>query len=193
SHYALDCCNPKFVVFNPDGSRAYVLSQSNYVQRITTIDVATSTPVGTYAFNSIPYYAGDSYFFRISPDGAYLYGGGNGDPGDHPDIPAWSVNITGLNPSVTAIPSAQGVMDIAVRPPPLRLIDAGAATLVSESIPNGQLDPGELVTVSLCITNGTAISSGSVTGTLLAAGGVVTPSGLQSYGPISAGGNVCRN
>jgi hypothetical protein len=110
-----------------------------------------------------------------------------------PNRTAWSLNLSGFPVLRVMIPSAQGITDIAVRPPPPLAIDAGAGTLVSESTPNGQLDLGEVVTVSLCITNGAAIASGTVNGALLATCGVIAPSGAQSYGAIPSGGTVCRN
>jgi YVTN family beta-propeller protein len=100
------------VVFSPDGASAYVLTEdgTNFV-RITTIDVATANPVAQFSFPSL----GNSNFFRISPDGAYFYGGGNVNPGGEPNVYGWSVALAG---TPMAIPSAQGVLDIAVRPPP---------------------------------------------------------------------------
>jgi sugar lactone lactonase YvrE len=101
---------PRGIVLKPDGSSAYVLTQdaTNFV-RITTIDIATATPVAQFWFPSPGY----SYFFRISADGNYFYGGGNANPGGQPDVYAWSVPLNG---SPVAIPSAQGILDIAVRP-----------------------------------------------------------------------------
>jgi DNA-binding beta-propeller fold protein YncE len=105
---------PKGVVFSPDGASAYVLTQDgSFFARITTVDVATSMPVGQFFFSS----PGNSNFFRISRDGTWLYGGGNVNPGGAPDVTAWSVKLAG---SPAAIPSAQGVLDIGVRPPPLK-------------------------------------------------------------------------
>lgn len=96
------------VVFSPDGTSAYVLTQdATHFIRITTIQVATASPVAQFWFPSPGY----SYFFRISPDGAYFYGGGNANPGGQPSVYAWSVPLAG---SPVAIPSAQGILDIAV-------------------------------------------------------------------------------
>jgi YVTN family beta-propeller protein len=107
--------SPRGVVFSPSGSRAYVLTQdvTNFV-RITTFDVASSSPIAQFWFPSL----GFSYFFRISRDGMHLYGGGNANPGGEPNVTAWSVSVGGVP---LAIPSAQGVLDIGVPPPaPIR-------------------------------------------------------------------------
>ena len=45
---------PKGVVFSPDGASAYVLTQDgSFFARITTVDVATSMPVGQFFFQAL--------------------------------------------------------------------------------------------------------------------------------------------
>ena len=105
--------SPGPIVFSPDGSRAYVLS-TGVPQTITTIDVATSMPLATYMLSG---YQGSSPFFHISRDGTHLYGGANEVGGDW-NARAWSLPINPAGPPV-AIASAQGVLDIAVLPPPV--------------------------------------------------------------------------
>jgi hypothetical protein len=83
-------------------------------QTVTTIDVASSMPLGTYMLSD---YRGPSPFFRISRDGTHLYGGAN-EAGGVWNARAWSLPINPPGPPV-AIPSAQGVLDIGVPPPPV--------------------------------------------------------------------------
>ncbi len=136
------------VVFSPDGASAYVLTEdgTNFV-RITTIDVATANPVAQFSFPSL----GNSNFFRISPDGAYFYGGGNVNPGGEPNVYAWSVALAG---TPVAIPSAQGVLDIAVRPPPPVNLPPTVTTLAATSITttgatlNGTVNPNGTTTTA---------------------------------------------
>src|SRR5262245_62031502 len=115
--------SPRGLVFSPDGAVAYVLTQDNtFFVRITTIDIAALAPVAQFWFST----TGFNYFFRISPDGTYFYGGGNANPGGNPDGTAWSAKLSG---TPVAIPSAQGVLDIGVRrPPPLSARRRGQVT-----------------------------------------------------------------
>jgi hypothetical protein len=114
---------------------------------------------------------------------------GGGTPADIRDI--WSgFAIRGMGVSAQVLDAATGSVIEAFDAPTL---GPGSGTLVTESIPNGNLDPGESVTASLCLTNISANSANSVTGTLLATGGLTSPSAPQSYGVIPALATVCRS
>jgi hypothetical protein len=76
------------------------------------------------------------------------------------------------------------------------VIEAGTATLVSESFPpgNNAPDPGETVTVALPLHTSGDTATTNLIATLQATGGVTNPSPASvSYGAIAAGTTVSRN
>jgi DNA-binding beta-propeller fold protein YncE len=105
---------PGPIVFSPDGSRAYVLSTGG-PQVVTTIDVASSIALGAVPLTG---YQGSSAFFHISRDGTHLYGGADAVGFDW-SARAWALPINPAGAPVP-IPSAQGVLDIAIPPPPVK-------------------------------------------------------------------------
>jgi hypothetical protein len=73
---------------------------------------------------------------------------------------------------------------------PVNRITPVAATITSETIPDGVLDPGETVTVNLSLKNtgGEGARTTNLRGTLRATGGVLSPSGTQTFGTVISGG-----
>ncbi len=113
---------------------------------------------------------------------------GGGTAADVADI--WAgFAVRGMGASAQVVNAGLGTVVQAFDTPG---IAAGTATLVSESVPNGQLDPNETVGVSFCISNAGAAVSGAVTGALQASGGVVSPSAPQAYGAIAPAAVSCR-
>ncbi len=75
------------------------------------------------------------------------------------------------------------------------VIDAGPATLVSESCPpaNGAVDPGERVTVNLELMNTSDAATSNLVAALQSSGVVLAPSGPQSYGAIAVNSSAARD